>query len=84
MASAANVNWAADRFGIRVASGPDGRPTPGIPYSQSETRTLPPPTTAVQRIALANARRPSSTLRPVTTAIAWSIPKPTIVAASCE
>ncbi len=42
MASAANVNCAPDRFGMRVASGPLGGPVPGMPYSQSETSTADP------------------------------------------
>jgi hypothetical protein len=85
IAKAAIVNCAADRFGNTSASGPDGGPPPlGTPYSQSDARTAAPPTTALQTSAFATARRASVALRPLTTAIAWSMPNPIRVAASWE
>ena len=83
-ASAAYANCAADRFGMRTVSGPSGRVSVGRPYSQPESTTANPPTTAVQRIALAMPRRAVARSRPATTARAWSIPNPTTSAASCE
>ena len=69
----------------RRRAGPSAGPPSSRPYSQQrEHDARGPPTTAVQIRALAKAAPAVLGSRPDTTASAWSIPRPTIVAASCE